>query len=167
VCVQPCKIVNDENPDDRPIPFAAITDLFTTPELETPIYSMHKRNALSPLAMVPTIKVNQYVLLSHEGDALVKKVRASMRREERERLDEMAAMFSGVDPGARYIARAPHEVQVKVQRLIERFRKPFGPDTRPNEEFFKFFQVAMDRVRAMGEYDAASNTLKIKKRVDE
>lgn len=137
-----------------------------TPELDLPIYSMHKRNALSPLAMVPQIKVNQYVLLANPNEPAAKKVRESMRREERERLDEMMAMFSGEDPGARYIVRAPHEVQTKVRRLIDRFAKPFTTETRPNEQFFKFFQVAMDRVRALGEYDAATNTLKIKKQVD-
>jgi len=150
VVVQPCKIVNDDAPDDRPIPFAAITDLFMTPELDLPIYSMQKRNALSPLAMVPQIKVNQYVLLANPNEPAAKKVRESMRREERERLDEMIAMFSGEDPGARYIVRAPHEVQTKVRRLIDRFAKPFTTETRPNEQFFKFFQVAMDRVRALG-----------------
>ena len=57
VCVQPCKLVDDDNPDQPPLPFAAITDLFMVPELDLPIYSMQKRNALSPLAMVPEIRV--------------------------------------------------------------------------------------------------------------
>ncbi len=167
VVVQPCKLVDDDNPHQRPLPFAAITDLFMTPELDLPIYSMQKRNALSPLAMVPAIKVNQYVLLNSPNDPAGRKVRESMRREERERLDEMIAMFSGDEPGARYLARAPHEVQTKVRRVIDRFAKPFSTDTRPSEQFFKFFQVAMERVRALGEYDAATNTLKIKRQVKE
>jgi hypothetical protein len=137
-----------------------------TPELDLPIYSMQKRNALSPLAMVPHIRVAQYVLLSNPQEPACKAVRDKLTRDERERLDEMMAVFSGEDPGARYLARAPRDVQQKVERIVERFRKPFSQETRPNEQFFRFFQIAMERVKAMGDYDPATNTIKIKKRVD-
>ncbi len=165
VCVQPCKLVDDDNPDQAPLPFAAITDLFMVPELDLPIYSMHKRNALSPLAMVPSIRVFQYVLLNHQEDVSCKAVRDKLTRQERERLDEMLAVFSGDEPGASYVARAPREIQVKVERIIERFRKPFSQETRPNEQFFRFFQIAMERVKAMGDYDPSTNTIKIKKQI--
>jgi len=63
------------------------------------------------------------------------------------------------------VARAPREIQVKVERIIERFRKPFSQETRPNEQFFRFFQIAMERVKAMGDYDPSTNTIKIKKQI--
>lgn len=87
VCVTPCKIVDDDNPDQAPLAFGAITDLFMTPELDLPIYSMHKRNALSPLATVPEIRVAQYALLGNHDDPTCRALRSRMKPSEREQID--------------------------------------------------------------------------------
>lgn len=170
VVVQPCKIVDDDNPDQKPLLYGAITDLFQPPELDVPIYCMMKRNTLSPLATVPEIKVAHYVLMSSEQDPVCKEYRERMTKEERARIDDLQAMFSGPEPGERYFLRLPEDIKVKVRRVIERFTKTpegFGPHTRPGEGFFRFFQFAMERVKMMGDFDPKTNTLTIKRHVKE
>ena len=56
VCIVPTRIVDPEMPD-RKILYPAITDLYQYPDLSLPIYCMQRRNALSPLSMVPLPKV--------------------------------------------------------------------------------------------------------------
>lgn len=76
-------------------------------------------------------------------------------------------MFRGEEPGAAYMMRVSEEKRAKAQRLIRLFAKPFSDETRPNEGFFRFFQLAMNRVKQLGEYNAQTNTLTIKKQVSE
>jgi hypothetical protein len=53
VVIYPSLITSDDESNPKKILFPAITDLFMTPELDVPIYCMHKRNTLSPLATIP------------------------------------------------------------------------------------------------------------------
>lgn len=46
-------LIQTDDAVPRKIIFPAITDLYMTPELDMPIYCMHKRNTLSPLASIP------------------------------------------------------------------------------------------------------------------
>ena len=64
----------------------AITDLFMSPELDEPIYCMQKRNALSPLASVPSIKVSQFALLHDSQDKTTQAIERNMSRDNRQKL---------------------------------------------------------------------------------
>lgn len=46
--------------------------------------------------------------------------------------------------------------------MILRFSKPFSTETRPPTEFFRFFQIAMDKLNEVAEVDLKSGIIKVK-----
>lgn len=100
VVIYPSKVQDPEDAS-KAIVFPAITDLYMTPELDVPIYCMQKRNSLSPLTMVPQIKVWQYAFLNNEQDEVTKLVRQRMSMDERRKFDEICGVMQSSDPWRR------------------------------------------------------------------
>jgi hypothetical protein len=154
--------VTDPEDPSKSIVFPAITDLYMTPELDVPIYCMQKRNSLSPLTMVPQIKVWQYAFLNNEQDEVTKLVRQRMSLDERRRFDEICGVMMSSDPWRRIKTHLKPEQQDKIEQLILRFSKPFSTETRPPNEFFRFFQIAMDKLNEIADVDMKSGIIKVK-----
>jgi hypothetical protein len=138
VCIYPCKLQDEDEPSNQ-MAFVAITDLYMLPELDEPIYCMQKRNALSPLASVPTIKVNQYALLHDREDSVCQMIESRMGRADRDRLQTLREVCAADEPGRRFYRQLSDEKKRVVDEIIARFQKPFAPEAKPGEEFFRYF----------------------------
>ena len=86
-----------------------------------------------------------------------------MTLEQRRILDDTASSLASSHPGQRIMSRLPAEKRAKIEGIIKRFEKPFGDATKPTQEFFKYFMTSMEKVKQMGDYDPATNTIKLKK----
>jgi hypothetical protein len=162
VVIHPSVVIAEDGTNSKKILFPAITDLFMTPELDVPIYCMHKRNTLSPLATIPEVKVSQIALLHDPDDEVTRTVRQKMSLDERRMFDELCGIMQSSDPWRGLRHRVTQKDREDIEQLILTFSKPFTPETRPNEEFFRFFQLALDRLKTIADVDFSTGKVMVK-----
>lgn len=159
--LHPCLV--PESPEDasKKVVVPAVTDLYMTPELDAPFYLMGVRGSLTPLVMYPKIKAFEYILLDQAQDPTTHALVRTMTPEQRVQLERMREMAGAKHPLRNFVERSPEGLRRTVEHMLRIFTE--GDDPRPTQAFFERFRAAMERFKALGEYDPETRTLKIGK----